>query len=125
MNSAAPRVSVTMWQHGKRISAAAPGSKVVLEVKVRHKHPGPLHYRWTSDTPGLVPADAPSVTMTMPAMPVPAEVFVEITNASGGFLKLYITIPVQTAAPQQPSPFLRVLTDNGMLFSILNDNGSL
>jgi hypothetical protein len=95
----------------------------VLAVKARHKHP--LHYRWTSDTPGLVLADAPSVTMTMPAMPMAAEVFVEITNASGGFLKLYITIPVQSAAPQQPSPFLRVLTDNGMLFSILNDNGSL
>jgi hypothetical protein len=125
MNSAAARVSVTMWRHGKRISAAAPGSKVVLAVEARHKHPGPLHYRWTSDTPGLAPADAPSVTMTIPAMPMAAEVFVEITNGNGGFLKLYITIPVQSAAPQQPSPFLRVLTDNGMLFSILNDNGSL
>lgn len=125
MNSAAPRVSITMWQHGKRISAAAPGSKVVLDVKVRHTHSGHLHYRWTSDTSGLVPADAPSITMTMPAVPVPAEVFAEITNGKGGFLKLYITVPVKTAAPQQPSPFLRVLTDNGMLFSILNDNGSL
>jgi len=63
--------------------------------------------------------------MTTPAMPAPAEVFVEITNGSGGFLKLYITVPVKTAAPQQPSPFLRILTDNGMLFSILDDNGSL
>jgi hypothetical protein len=125
MNSAAPRVSVTMWQHGKRISAAAPGSKVVLAVKVHHTHPGHLHYRWTSDAPGLMAADAPSVTMTMPAMPISVEVFLEITNDKGGFLKLYITVPVKTAAPQQPSPFLRVLTDNGMLFSILNDNGSL
>ncbi len=125
MNSAAPRVSVTMLQHGKAIKAAAPGSKIVLAVKVRHTHPGHLHYRWTSDTSGLVTSDAPSVTMTMPAMPMAVEVFVEITNGSGGFLKLYITIPVKTAAPQQPSPFLRVLTDNGMLFSILNDNGNL
>ena len=46
--------------------------------------------------------------MTMPAMPMAVEVFVEITNGSGGFLKLYITIPVKTAAPQQPNPFLRV-----------------
>ena len=125
MNSAAPRVSVTMLQHGKAIKAAAPGSKITLEVKVRKTHPGHLHYRWTSDTPGLVAADAPSVTMTTPAMPMAAEVFVEITSDKGGFLKLYITVPVKTAAPQQPSPFLRVLTDNGMLFSILNDNGSL
>ena len=61
MNSAAPRVSVTMWQHGKAIKAAAPGSRITLAVKVRHTHPGHLHYRWTSDTPGLVAADAPSV----------------------------------------------------------------
>ena len=125
MSSAAPRVSVTMLQHGKAIKAAAPGSKIVLAVKVRRTHPGHLHYRWTSDTPGLAPADAPSVTMTMSAMPVPAEVFVEISNGKGGFLKLYITVPTKTAAPQQPPHFLRVLTDNGMLFSILNDNGSL
>ena len=125
MNSAAPRVSVTMLQHGKAIKAAAPGSKITLEVKVRKTHPGHLHYRWTSDTPGLVAADAPSVTMTTSAIPIPAEVFLEITSDKGGFLKLYITIPVKTAAPKQPSPFLRVLTDNGMLFSILNDNGSL
>ena len=63
--------------------------------------------------------------MTTPAMPVPAEVFVEITNDKGGLLKLYITVPVKTATPAQQSPFLRILTDNGMLFSILNDNGSL
>jgi hypothetical protein len=125
MSSTAPRVSVTMLQHGKAIKAAAPGSKIVLAVKVRHTHPVHLHYRWTSDTPGLVAADAPSVTMTTPAMPMAAEVFVEITNDKGGRLKLYITVPVQTAAPQQPSPFLRVLTDNGMLFSIVDDNGSL
>jgi hypothetical protein len=125
MNSAAPRVSVTMFQHGKAIKAAAPGSKITLSVKVRKTHPEHLHYRWTSDSPGLVPADAPSVTMTMPAMPMAAEVFVEITNDKGGRLKLYITVPAQTAIPQQPSPFLRILTDNGMLFSILDDNGSL
>ena len=125
MTSAAPRVSVTMRQHGQAIKAAAPGSKITLEVKVRKTHPGHLHYRWTSDSPGLAPADAPSVTMTTPAMPVPAEVFVEITNDKGGLLKLYITVPVKTATPAQPSPFLRILTDNGMLFSILNDNGSL
>jgi hypothetical protein len=125
MNSAAPRVSVTMLQHGKAIKAAAPGSKITLEVKVRKTHPERLHYRWTSDTPGLVPADAPSVTMTTPAMPMAAEAFVEITNDKGGRLKLYITVPVKTATPTQPSPFLRILTDNGMLFSILDDNGSL
>ena len=125
MKSAAPRVSVTMHQHGKAIKAAAPGSKITLSVKVRQTHPGHLHYRWTSDSPGLVPADAPSVTMTTPAMPMAAEVFVEISNDKGGFLKLYITVPAKAAAPQQPSPFLRVLTDNGMMFSILNDNGNL
>jgi hypothetical protein len=125
MNSAAPRVSVTMLQHGKAIKAAAPGSKITLEVKVRKTHPEHLHYRWTSDTPGLVAADAPSVTMTTPAIPMAAEVFVEISNDKGGRLKLYITVPVKTAAPPQPSPFLRILTDNGMLFSILDDNGSL
>ena len=57
--------------------------------------------------------------------PMAAEVFVEITSDKGGFLKLYITVPVKAAAPQRPSPFLRILTDNGMLFSILNDNGNL
>jgi hypothetical protein len=125
MNDAAPRVSVTMLQHGKAIKAAAPGSKIALSVKVRQTHPGQLHYRWTSDSPGLVPADAPSVTVTTPAMPMAAEVFVEITNDNGGRLMLYITVPVKTAAPQQPGPFLRILTDNGMLFSILGENGTL
>lgn len=51
MNGAAPRVSVTMLQHGKAIKAAAPGSKITLEVKVRKTQPGHLHYRWTSDSP--------------------------------------------------------------------------
>jgi hypothetical protein len=125
MNSAASRVAVTMRHNGKPIAAAAPGSTIVLEVKARHKHPGPLYYRWTSDTPGLVAADAPSVTMTMPALPMAAEVFVEISNASGGLPKLYITVPVKTASSQQPSPFLRILDDNGTLFSILDDNGTL
>ena len=63
--------------------------------------------------------------MTMPAMSMSAEVFVEISNGKGGILKLYITVPVKTSAQQQPSPFLRVLTDNGMMFSILDDNGGL
>jgi hypothetical protein len=125
MNSAAPRVSVAMLQHGKAIKAAAPGSKIVLEVKVRHKHPGPLHYRWTSDSPGFVPADAPSVTMTLPSIPSAPHIFVEISDCTGGFLDLAINVPVKTPASLPPSPFLKVLTDNGMLFSILNDNGSL
>ena len=97
-----------MLQHGKAIKAAAPGSKIVLAVKVRHTHPGHLHYRWTSDTSGLVASDAaPSVTMTMPAMPMAVEVFVEITNGSGGFLKLYITIPVKSFPPPRTA-FLRL-----------------
>ncbi len=125
MNSAAPRVSVTMLQHGKQIKAAAPGSTVAIEVEVQHKHPDPLHYRWTSDSAGLVAADAPSVTMTLPSTPFAPHIFVEISNGKCGFLDLAITVPVKTPASLPPSPFLKILTDNGMLFSILNDNGSL
>jgi hypothetical protein len=123
MNSAAPRVSVTMRQNGQPIAAAAPGSTIALEVEVRQTQPGKLHYKWTSDSPGLVPADAAAVTMTTPA--TPAEVTVEITNGNGGLLKLGITVPVATASSQQNSPLLGILTDNGMLFGILDDNGSL
>lgn len=54
-----------------------------------------------------------------------ANFFVEISNGTGGFLDLAINVPVKTPASLPPSPFLKVLTDNGMLFSILNDNGSL
>jgi hypothetical protein len=132
MNNAASRVSVTMRQHGKQISVAAPGSTVAIEVEVRQTHPGALHYRWTSDGPGLVPADAPAVTMKLPETPA-AKVLVKITNDNGGFLDLSITVPVKTAA--SPEPLLGILDDNGMLlgimgdnanlFSILNDNGSL
>jgi|HubBroStandDraft_2_1064218.scaffolds.fasta_scaffold163397_2 hypothetical protein len=132
MNNAASRVSVTMRQHGKQVSEAAPGSTVAIEVKVRQTHPGALHYRWTSDGPGLVPADAPAVTIKLPETPA-AKVLVKITNDSGGFLDLSITVPVKTAA--SPGPLLGILDDNGMLlgimgdnanlFSILNDNGSL
>ena len=134
MNNAASRVSVTMRQHGKQISEAAPGSTVAIEVKVRQTHPGPLHYRWTSDGPGLVPADAPAVTMKLPETPT-AKVFVKITNDNGGFLDLSITVPVRTAASPEPDQLLGILDDNGMLlgimgdnanlFSILNDNGNL
>ena len=123
MNSAAPRVSVIMLQNDQPIAAAAPGSKITLEVVVRQTQPGQLHYKWTSDSGGLVPADAPAVTMTTPA--TPAEVTVEITNGNGGLLKLGITVPVATASSQQSSPLLGILTDNGMLFGILDDNGSL
>jgi hypothetical protein len=132
MNNAASRVSVTMRQHGNQVSEAAPGSTVAIEVKVRQTHPGALHYRWTSDGPGLVPADAPAVTMKLPETPA-AKVFVKITNDNGGFLDLSITVPVKIAA--SPEPLLGILDDNGMLvgimgdnanlFSILNDNGSL
>jgi hypothetical protein len=125
MNSAAPRVSVTLRHNGKPIAKAKPGSTIAIEVKVQHKHPGPLHYRWTSDSPGFVPADAPSVTMTLPSTSPAPHIFVEISNGTGGFLDLAINVPVKTPASQPPSPFLKVLTDNGMLFSILNDNGSL
>jgi hypothetical protein len=125
MNNAASRVSVTMRQHGKQISEAAPGSTVALEVKVRQTHPGPLHYRWTSDGPGLVPADAPAVTMKLPETPVAAKVFIKITNDNGGFLDLSIMVPVTTAASHEPSKFLGILDDNGMLVSIMGDNANL
>jgi hypothetical protein len=126
MNNAASRVSVTMRHNGKPITAAAPGSTIVLEVKVRHENPGPLHYRWTSDGGGLVPADAPTVTMILPAATTAAPmVFVEVTNGKGGVLKLAIAVPVKTAASPEPSQFLGILDDNGMLLGILDDNGTL
>ena len=85
MNSAASRVTVTLRHHGEPITAANPGSTIAIEVEVRHKHPGPLHYRWTSDSAGLVPADAPSVAMTLPSTPFAPHIFVEISNGKGGF----------------------------------------
>jgi hypothetical protein len=124
MNNAASRVCVTMHQHGKQVSEAAPGSTVAIEVKVRQTHPGPLHYRWTSDGPGLVPADGPAVTMKLPETPA-AKVFVKITNDNGGILNLSIAVPVKTAASPEPDRLLGILDDNGMLFSILDDNGML
>jgi hypothetical protein len=123
MTSATPRVSVTMRQNGQPIAAATAGSTIALEVEVRQTQPGQLHYKWASDSPGLVPADASAVTMTTPA--TPTGVTVEITNGNGGLLKLGITVPVATASSQQNSPLLGILTDNGMLFGILDDNGSL
>jgi hypothetical protein len=125
MNSAASRVTVTLRHDGKPISTAKPGSTIAIEVEVQPKHPGPLHYRWTSDTPGLVPADAPSVAMALPSTPFAPHIFVEISNGKGGFLDLAITIPVKTPASPPPGPFLKIIGDNGNLFSILNDNGSL
>jgi hypothetical protein len=124
MTNAAPRVSVTMHQHGKRISEAAPGSTVAIEVKVRQTHPGPLHYRWTTDGPGLVPADAPAVTMKLPETPA-AKVFVKITNDNGGFLDLSIAVPMKTTASPEADQPLGILDDNGMLIGILDDNGML
>jgi hypothetical protein len=135
MNNAVSRVSVTMHQHGKPITAAAPGSTVELEVKVRQTHPGPLHYRWTSDSDGLVPADAPAVTMKLPATAGAAQVAsphvfaahvsVEISNGKGGLLDLSIAVPVKTAASHEPSQFLGILGENGTLLGILDDNGML
>jgi hypothetical protein len=125
MNSAAPRVSVTLRHNGKPIAAAKPGSTIAIEVKVQHKHPGPLHYRWTSDSAGLVAADAPSVTMTLPSTAFAPHIFVEISNGKGGFLDLAITVPVKTPASQPPGPFLKIMGDNANLFSILNDNAGL
>jgi hypothetical protein len=125
MNSAAPRVSVTMRHNGKPITAAKPGSTIAIEVEVQHKHPGLLHYRWTSDSAGLMPADAPSVTMTLPSTPFAPHIFVEISNGKGGFVDLAISIPVKTPASQPPGPVLKIMGDNANLFSILNDNGNL
>jgi hypothetical protein len=123
MNSAASRVTVTLRHHGEPITAASPGSTIAIEVQ--YKHPSPLHYRWTADSAGLVPADAPSVTMTLPSTPFAPHIFVEISNGKGGFVDLAITIPVKTPASQPPGPFLKIMGDNANLFSILNDNGSL
>jgi hypothetical protein len=125
MNSAASRVTVTLRHHGEPIAAAKPGSTIAIEVEVQHKNPGPLHYRWTSDSTGLVPADAPSVAMTLPSTSFASHIFVEISNGKGGFLDLAITVPVKTPAAQPPGPFLKIMGDNANLFSILNDNGSL
>src|SRR5580704_13204187 len=124
MNNAASRVSVTMHQHGKQISEAAPGSTVAIEVKVRQTHPGPLHYRWTSDGPGLVPADAAAVTMKLPETPA-AKVFVKITNDNGGILNLSIAVPMKTAASPEPGQLFSILDDNGMLLGIMGDNANL
>ena len=125
MNSAASRVTVTLRHHGEPITAAKPGSTIAIEVAVQHKHPGPLHYRWTSDTAGLVPADAPSVAMTLPSTPFAPHIFVEISNGAGGFVDLAITVPVKTPASPPPGPILKIVGDNANLFSILNDNGNL
>ena len=125
MNSAASRVAVTLRHHGEPITAAKPGSTIAIEVAVQHKHPGPLHYRWTSDSAGLVPADAPSVAMTLASTPFAPHIFVEISNGKGGFLDLAITVPVKTPASPPPGPFLKIMGDNANLFSILNDNGNL
>jgi hypothetical protein len=125
MTSAPPRVAVAMRHNGKPIAAAAPGSTIELEVKVRQTHPGPLHYRWTSDGPGLVSADAPAVTMKLPATAVAAMVFVEITNGKGGILDLSIAVPVKIAASHKPSQFLGILGENGTLLSIVGDNGNM
>jgi hypothetical protein len=125
MNSAAPRVSVTLRHNGKPITAAKPGSTIAIEVEVQHKHPGSLHYRWTSDSTGLASADAPSVTMTLPSTPFAPHIFVEISNGKGGFVDLAISIPVKTPAAPPPGPVLKIMGDNANLFSILNDNGSL
>src|ERR1700719_4377258 len=46
MNSASPRVSVSMLQHGKENKVAAPATKIELAVPVRHTHPARLHYRF-------------------------------------------------------------------------------
>jgi hypothetical protein len=69
--------------------------------------------------------DAPSVAMTLPSTPFAPHIFVEISNGKGGFVDLAITIPVKTPASQPPGPSLKIMGDNGNLFSILNDNGSL
>jgi hypothetical protein len=121
MNSAASRVTVTLHHHGEPIAAANPGSTIAIEVGVQHKHPGPLHYRWTSDPTGLVPADAPSVAMMLPSTPFAPHIFVAISNGKGGFLDIAITVPLKT--PPVPE-------DYGQQFKFvqhphLNDNGSL
>jgi hypothetical protein len=103
LSSAAPRiVAVTATQNGNPITAAAPGSTIVLSAQTQDDGPGPLHYRWTSNSPGLAAVDAPSVTMTLPAAPVATVVFVEITNGRGGVTHGSITIPLATGAAAGP-----------------------
>jgi hypothetical protein len=99
LNSASPRVvSVVMTQNGNPIARAAPGSTVVLNVQTQDTGPGPLHYSWSSNVAGLVTANAPSVTLTLPATQVTTVVFVEVTNGNGGVARGSITIPLTTAS---------------------------
>ena len=99
--SAAPKVmSITMTQDSKPVTSVAPGSTVVLTVNAQDG--GPLHYSWTSNTPGLAAEDAPSVTVTLPNTPVAAVIFVEITNGRGGVARGSISIPVSSAPALGP-----------------------
>ena len=92
---------------------------------MQQTHPGPLHYRWTSDGPGLVPADASAVDNEVAGDTGRAKVFVKITNDNGGFLDLSIAVPMKTTASPEPDQPLGILDDNGMLVGILDDNGML
>jgi hypothetical protein len=102
--SAAPRVvSVTMTQNGNAISAAAPGSTIVLTVQAQDLGPGPLHYSWTANFDGLVARDAASATVTLPTALVTTVIFVEITNGNGGVSRGSITIPLTTTPSFHPA----------------------
>jgi hypothetical protein len=99
LSSTAPRiVAVTATQNGNPITAAVPGSTIVLSAQAQDDGPGPLHYRWTSNSTGLAAQDASSVTMTLPNAPVATVVFVEITNGRGGVTRGSMTIPLTIGA---------------------------
>src|ERR1700730_17817615 len=105
MNNPAPRkVSVSMSHNGKPISAAAPGSTIVLELQIQDVCSPPLRYSWTSESAKLSAADAALITMKLPATPQETVVFVEITNDTGGALNGSIAIPLAASSSPRHAP---------------------
>ncbi len=89
--------AVTMTLDGKAVSAAPPGSTVMITVQATDPQNAPLHFSWATNTTGLAAADAASVTWRLPSTAGADVLFGEVTNGLGGVARFSLTVPTAPA----------------------------
>lgn len=84
-NSAPTILSITPDKSGTAVRRANPGDTLKVSVKANDSDGDPLHYKWSSSTPGFSSADSDTIDWTLPGVSATNAIYVEVTDGKGGF----------------------------------------
>jgi Carboxypeptidase regulatory-like domain len=99
--------SLTPMIGGKYARRADPQAMIDMSVQVADADRDTLHYKWASDTPGFVSADAPAVQWKLPNGNAVNVISVQVTDGKGGYA--FRSISIQSGPNE--IPFTGVVRD--------------